>query len=192
MSTRTCKCCGWVYPERHVGITCIVCGQPFEERWCPSCRQLKPASSFDKRYNICKKCRRPIENHATRKRLQKLDDMFKEWVDKVQRVPKDYPTLTEDQWLAACSYFDGCARCHSKDIDTRGFFIGAKLGGRYCDWNIIPLCEKCATTWNLEQSIFRNAERRDYDARSTEYRECLAKIVEYLGGKLDDAAGSTE
>lgn len=84
-------------------------------------------------------------------------------------------------------YFDGCARCHSKDIDARGFFVGAKLGGRYCDWNVIPLCEKCASNWDLEQSMFKYAEIRDHINRSSEYRECMTRIVEYLGGKLDDA-----
>lgn len=116
--------------------------------------------------------------------------MHDAWIAKVQAVPKDYPTLTEAQWLEACQHFDGCARCHNKDIDARGFFIGTKLGGRYCDWNVIPLCEKCASNWDLEQSVFRNAESRDRNNGTTEYSECLAKIVDYLGGKLDDATRS--
>lgn len=110
----------------------------------------------------------------------------------MRKVPKNYPTLTEDQWLAACRYFDGCARCHSDEIDTRGFFISAKLGGRYCDWNVIPLCEKCANAWDLTISVFRNAEHRDHARRTTEHRECMKKIVEYLGGKLDDAIRNEE
>ena len=124
---------------------------------------------------------------ARNNRVQELHRRYDAWLEKVKAVPKDYPTLTEAQWLEACRHFDGCARCYSRDIDTRGFFVGAKLGGRYCDWNVIPLCEKCASNWDLEQSMFRYAEMRDHDKRSTEYRECLAKIVDYLGGKLDVA-----
>lgn len=125
--------------------------------------------------------------------------MFDAWLVKVRSVPKNYPALTEKQWLDACEFFDGCARCHNKVVDSRGLFISAKLGGRYCDWNVVPLCERCANTWDLTQSIFMHVENRDYHARSSEYRDCMEKIIEYLGGKLDDATkfeakatGSTE
>lgn len=192
MNTRTCKLCGWIYPQSHKGRYCKICGQPFEEIWCVSCNQLKPVKDFESLRVVCKKCRRPQLNRSKRAHWQRLDELFYAWLEKVRKVPKDYPTLTEEQWLVACRHFDGCARCHNKIIDTRGFLISAKLGGRYCDWNVIPLCEKCANTWDLEQSIFMNAERRDHAARSTEYRECLAKIVDYLGGKLDDAIRAEE
>lgn len=144
-------------------------------------------TAFEKGRNICKKCRRPYLNAFRDNHVRSLEEAFNEWLDKVKQVPKGYPTLTEAQWLEACMYFDGCARCHNKDIDARGFFVGAKLGGRYCNWNVIPLCEKCASNWDLEQSMFRYAERRDHKYNTTEYRECMAKIVDYLGGKLDDA-----
>lgn len=122
------------------------------------------------------------------KHYAKLDKAYNDWMDKVKRVPAKYPTLTEKQWMEACRYFDGCARCHSKDIDSRGFFIGFEVGGRYCDWNIIPLCERCSKTWALNKNPFLNAERRDRLERSDyEYRENLYNIIEYLGGKLDDA-----
>lgn len=187
MSIRTCKFCGWQYPIDHKGRYCKICGQPFDEVWCVSCKQLKPATKFDVARIVCRKCRRPLKNGYRRVHVQKLDDMHQEWLDKVRRVPKDYPTLTEEQWLDACAYFDGCARCGNKEIDARGFLISPKLGGRYCDWNVIPLCEKCANTWDLELSIFRHAEHRDHVTRANIYRECLKNIVEYLGGKLNEA-----
>lgn len=122
-----------------------------------------------------------------RKRIDALEARFDAWIAKVKQVPAKYPTLTEEQWLEACKFFDGCARCHNEIVDTRGFFIGAKLGGRYCDWNIIPLCERCASRWNLNKSIFVDVLYKDYQARGTEYRECLEKIVQYLEVKLDAA-----
>lgn len=192
MSTRTCKFCGWPYPRSHVGTLCKICGQQFDERYCSVCDSLLPVSSFEVGRSVCKKCRRPQQNESKRRHAKKLDAQFDEWLEKVRSVPKSYPTLTEEQWLAACRHFDGCARCHNKVIDARGFLISAKLGGRYCDWNVIPLCERCANTWDLDFSLFRQAELRDYTKRSHEYRECLAKIVEYLGEKLDEATRTTE
>lgn len=141
--------------------------------------------------NLCKKCFNGINRVSSvksrAKRMEALDKRFDAWLAKVKAVPKTYPTLTEDQWLAACRHFDGCARCHSDTVDTRGFFISATLGGRYCDWNIIPLCERCATRWNLDKSVFAYITRRDNFERTTEYRECLENIVEYLEVKLDAA-----
>lgn len=192
MNTRTCKNCGWVYPSRHVGRSCKICGQPFDEVFCKACKQLLPASAFTKDYNTCKKCMRPYENAYKRNHQNALKEAFNVWLEKVKRVPKSYPTLTEEQWLEACRYFDGCARCGSSDIDARGFFVGARLGGRYCNWNVLPLCEKCANNWDLNQSMFKYAEVRDHENRTSIYRTNMAKIVEYLGGKLDDAIRSKE
>lgn len=142
MSTRTCKNCGWAYPHSFVGNKCIMCGAHFDEVFCAHCKRLLPRSAFASTYLNCKECRRPLGYAAFVKQTNKLHARFDEWIAKVQQVPKDYPALTEAQWLEACRHFDGCARCHSTDIDSRGFFIGASLGGRYCDWNVIPLCEK--------------------------------------------------
>lgn len=192
MSTRICKFCGWEYPHSHIGLACIVCGKPFDEVFCKTCKQLLPASAFQPGRLSCKKCRRPYNNAFWHKHLDELHNAYDAWLEKVRAVPKSYPTLTEEQWLAACRYFDGCARCSSKDIDARGFFVGAKQGGRYCDWNVIPLCERCASNWDLNQSMFRYAEMRDYSNKTTEHREGMKKIVDYLGGKLDDAAGVKE
>ena len=138
-------------------------------------------------------------------------ERFDLWLDKVKRVPKGYPTLTEAQWLEACNFFNGCARCYSDEIDTRGFFVGSELGGRYCDWNVIPLCTKCAKMWQLDRSMFRYAYDKDCmkgdkryiplgdpNARK-EFQTSLENIVKYLEVRLDNAIrihgdpdGSTE
>lgn len=187
MSSRACKLCGWEHPDSYIGRFCTVCGHPLEYITCIECGKVLPVEAFEKARNACKKCRRDTLNASWARREQKHHKRFEEWLEKVRSVPKEYPTLTEEQWLEACRYFDGCARCNSPEIDTRGFFIGYELGGRYCDWNIIPLCEKCAKYWDLTKSVFYYTERRDYANKSTEYRENLEKIVTYLGGKLDAA-----
>lgn len=126
---------------------------------------------------------------------------FDEWLEKVKQVPKDYPTLTEAQWLEACRFFNGCARCASEEIDTRGFFVGRELGGRYCDWNVIPLCAKCAKMWRLDKSMFLYAYHKDSvksDKRyrplgtsdsTREFRDSLEKLVSYLEVRLNNAIG---
>lgn len=128
-----------------------------------------------------------------------MDARFEQWLAKVKQVPKNYPTLTEAQWLEACNFFNGCARCHSDEIDTRGFFIGRELGGRYCDWNIIPLCTKCAKMWQLDKSMFKYAYHKDIvkgDKRyrplgvsdsKTEFQDSLEKLVSYLEVRLNNA-----
>ena len=126
---------------------------------------------------------------------------FDDWIEKVKQVPKDYPTLTEAQWLEACNFFNGCARCSSEEIDTRGFFVGRELGGRYCDWNVIPLCSKCAKMWQLNKSMFVYAYHKDLvkndpryrplgaSSSTREFRDSLDKLVAYLEVRLNNAIG---
>jgi hypothetical protein len=155
------------------------------------CGNVVSGDARVKSTNLCKKCFNSINRVSSlkskAKRIANLESRFDAWLSKVNAVPKNYPTLTEGQWLAACRHFDGCARCHSDDIDTRGFFISATLGGRYCDWNIIPLCERCAKRWNLDKSVFVYVLNRDNIERTDEYRKCLENIIEYLEVKLDAA-----
>lgn len=191
MNTKTCKNCGWVYPITQPGRKCKICGEVFDIIVCSTCGKPTPLERMESGKGTCKACAAAIDRTYVAKRRKLQSDAFDEWLAKVASVPKSYPTLTEDQWLEACRYFNGCARCHSDDIDTRGFFVGAELGGRYCDWNIIPLCEKCASRWNLTANVFINAERHDHTERVGEYRECLMNILDYLGGKLDAALGAT-
>ena len=159
---------------------------------CAVCGAQKPNKDFVPRSNVCKACKLNYKNLYWKLHLMEQDKMFDDWIAKIKQVPKDYPTLTEEQWLEVCMHFGGCARCQSSEVDTRGFFISAKLGGRYCDWNIIPLCEKCAGSWDLDKSVFRYTEKKAYNTKNLSYRDCLEKIITYLGGKLDNAISKTE
>lgn len=195
MSTKTCKRCGWVYPITQPGTCCRVCGEPFEIVACRKCGKVVSGNQL-KPHGLCDTCH-SIRNVANatksgKKRKAKLHQDFEDWVAKAKQVPKNYPTLTEEQWLDACRFFDGCARCYSDTIDTRGFFISRALGGRYCDWNIIPLCERCAKVWDLDRSVFNyTLKKGSQEGRHREYRESLLKIVEYLEVKLDNAVKYT-
>lgn len=206
MSTKTCKSCGWVFPSTQPGKKCLICGTPFDVIVCTICGKALPISEIVPGTCTCVECVRLRNNTLSLKsrhrRYERLDRRFDDWIAKVRRVPTKYPTLTEAQWLEACKHFNGCARCNSDEIDTRGFFIARSLGGRYCDWNIIPLCERCAKIWKLDKSVFTYAIKKDYRKNkssskfhgdgTTEYADNLEKIIEYLEVRLDNALRVSE
>ena len=72
----------------------------------------------------------------------------------ISKVRKPIKTLTEDEWIRACAHFGSCATCGASSIDARGMFIPFKFGGRYAAWNIIPLCDKCATAIKFQHNPF--------------------------------------
>lgn len=198
MNTKTCKRCGWVYPITQPGTKCLICGEPFEMMVCRVCGEVFKAYN-SKSTNRCPSCTTALTNRSYHRHMGRLDDRFTQWLNKVKQVPADYPRLTEEQWLEACRYFDGCARCDSDEIDTRGFFVGRENGGKYCDWNIIPLCTRCAAMWQLDKSMFLytyNKDRVKNDPRyrklgvgtsPTEFQDNLENIIKYLEVKLDNA-----
>lgn len=80
--------------------------------------------------------RRFIEN---KKKIASLK--YSEWLDLTKL---DFKLLSEDDWLKACAYFDGCAICGNDHIEAREFLVGFQEGGRYTAWNIFPMCGRCA------------------------------------------------
>lgn len=191
MNTKTCKHCGWVYPITQPGKRCRMCGEPFEIVVCSRCGKPTPIEDIPQDKGMCRSCINALHQEVISRSNAFYSQVFDDWIAAIASIPKTYPTLTERQWLDACTYFDGCAKCGNKAIDTRGFFIGAELGGRYCDWNIIPLCERCAGSWDIKANVLMATVTRDHKEHSRDYRKRLAKILTYLGGKLDAASGSS-
>lgn len=134
----------------------------------------------------CKECfdKKQIKYYATsRAQLAATkDSLTNDWLYKVKQVPENYPTLTQQQWIEACKYFDGCAFCGEHSIDTRVYFIDFSDGGRYCDWNIIPACEKCALRAKVQKNPFKKI-----NATATYTTPILDKIMQYLEVRLDAA-----
>ena len=180
MPTKTCEKCGWVLDIRDPTSRCPRCKTKFEAGVCRVCGEIKPYYSEER--NVCRDCylyviKKPDDDRrlAARRRA-----VYQEWRDKIAKIPKNYPTLTEAQWLQACAHFDGCACCGSESVDARGYFVPFRDGGRYCDWNIIPMCERCATATRLNGSMFAQGCR---PAR-------LVGILNYLEDKLNAASES--
>lgn len=139
------------------------------------------------------------DGHVARWRLEN-------WLYNMSVASENMHTLTEEEWLEACRYFEGCAYCGSEDISTRGFLIPFKDGGEYAAWNVLPLCDKCGTRSIRQPNIFRtfkarlgygasavsnhipNAPTSYYSARqctSAEEQKFL-KAVRYLMSKMGD------
>jgi hypothetical protein len=165
---------------------CERCGEEStelnERGLCPTCNKKRRVEAEMVLYN---------------KNINITDTQFKDWLDKIKRVPKDYPTLTQEQWLAACKHFDGCAMCDSESIDARGFFIEFKEGGRYCDWNVIPMCDICVSNHKIRTNPFKMMHHRlgikPKSSKETNLEfahnspKRLKKIVDYLQPILEDA-----
>lgn len=137
------------------------------------------------------------EQRRRQKAIEKVEGDFNAWLDMINKVPKDYHTLNNGEWFEACRYFGGCALCDSKEMDSRWFFIPFKVGGRYCNWNVIPVCEKCSTAIKRATNPFRALHPRlgqigSDVARGLEHYhnagKRLDKIVGYLKPKLEAAA----
>ena len=178
MSTRTCEKCGWVVDSRDPSYDCPICKTRFKTGICRIC---KKQVEFYRNRLVCKTCydtvtRKPDASLRVKQRRQQI---YKEWRAKIAKVPKTYPTLTEQQWLEACKYFDGCAVCGAESIDARGYFVTFAEGGRYCDWNILPMCERCATAARTQPNMFLSTDPR--------VRKSLTNIINYLEDKLDAA-----
>lgn len=157
MDTKTCSKCGWVVALHDPSNYCPVCGEPFPIRVCSICGKT---FEYWAKKTMCKECYRKyvdVGNNEAMKRRRIA--MYNEWLEKIHRIPKDYPPLTEEQWMEAVKHFGHCALCKNESIDTRGYFIPFEKGGRYCDWNVIPLCSECATTMKRNLNWFLSRKR---------------------------------
>lgn len=183
MTTKTCEKCGWVLAIQDPKLYCPICGTRFKVGICSKCG--KPVEYYLHNRCVCRYCydtvvRKPGAMQRVRQRRR---DVYDEWLAKIRQIPKDYPTLTEEQWLAAVKHFNGCALCKEPVVDTRQYFIPFKYGGRYCDWNIIPVCDKCA-----ERTGGYKKKVANYNYFLKEPQPIgLMDIVDYLGGKINEA-----
>ena len=199
MSTKTCKNCGWEYPLITPYATCRFCGRAFTEGICSKCGQhstdIIPAT------RLCRECYNKRNGEYCKKRVRSTDDRqksyrrwcaeaderFAAWRDKLSKLK--VTTLTESEWLEACSYFKGCALCDSEQIDARGYFIRFEDGGKYNRCNVIPLCDKCATDLKYQSNPFRQMNPYINRNLATSRGLSLAKLekaAEYLHSKMED------
>lgn len=198
MNTKTCSGCGWVYPIQYNKPKCRFCGTAFEKRVCKDCgtyTKLLPGTA------ICSKCKYRRDIIYTRgdecAHLLKAEKDLHDWLELVRKAK--FNTLTQEEWLRACKHFGKCAMCPSESIDARGFFLPFKMGGRYAAWNIVPVCEFCATelkkhdniflTHNVGIAVARNNITK-YVMRNNYKNDNFLRTVEYLKPLLKEAANN--
>lgn len=188
MNTKTCSKCGWVYPINWPGHTCKFCHTKFTYGLCTVCGEWTDNLNKD---NQCNVCHAKISKAWHQNRRDTAENKHKEWCDMITKIPTPYKTLTEDEWLAACNHFGGCAYCGTDQIDARAMFIQFKHGGRYCAWNIIPMCDKCAKIHTTMDNPFKRMDagiNRCKNSMAVNYKhdlQKLQKIVDYLRSKLE-------
>lgn len=110
---------------------------------------------------------------------------YEVWQEYIAAVPKDYHTLTEEEWNRAVDYFGGlCAFCQENKFVHRGMFMLVDQGGRYCDWNVVPICETCIVKpkdknpFSFMNTV--NAGRKSIAYTRKYNKKKLTKIIEYL------------
>lgn len=178
MTTKTCEKCGWVLAIQDPTTLCPICHTRFNQGICKVCG--KASQFYLKDRSVCRDCFLYVckKSDDDARLTARRRAVYEEWKAKIASVPTDYPTLSEAQWIEACRYFGGCACCDSERIDARGYFVPFNEGGRYCDWNIVPMCERCATAFRKNGNKFM---RR---SRPTDF----AKVLNYLEDKLNAAS----
>lgn len=197
MTGRTCKGCGWVYPSSFNELRCRFCGTAFTERICSSCGELKTMYYEGSLLCVdCKKARLKQYPDYTRDRrskeymareIAKVEARYEAWIKLITAAP--FKPITEEQWLQACRFFEGCALCDSTSIDARGYFIAFKNGGRYVAWNILPMCEKCETDLKVCLNPFRRLDPKFNNSlaqcRGISTKK-LNKAAQYLQDRLEE------
>ena len=194
MNTKTCKKCGWVYPAYTEANCCRFCKEPFTEGTCKICRKFCTNLIGDR--GICPECYREQVNAYSRERsirnyragIIKAEERFRAWIETLNDTKAH--VLTEEEWMEACRYFDGCALCGSHDISTRGYFIRFEDGGRYNACNVIPMCEICATSLKRQPNPFiqmdPNLNRNLAVGRGLSLKN-LNNTASYLQAKIEGA-----
>ena len=183
MAIKKCSKCGWEGAHTYRATLCPVCGTRFVDGPCRVCGEYSKklvngthcVRCYREQYKITE-----VSREWRKRKRRENEATYAEWLAKIKSLPSNYPTLTQEQWLEACRYFNGCAFCGAESIDARVYFIPFKEGGRYCNWNIVPACEKCATRIKLLPNPFAYLER------SSE-RTALQNIAKYLEEKLNAA-----
>lgn len=189
MNTKKCEKCGWVFPITFTERKCRWCGTPFKYDICSECGEFKEIY----RQNKCRECVVMLDckYKAERRFMAKSNATGKlaRWLNSIAKVPKPIRMLTEEEWLEACRYFGKCAICNNDEITTRAFFVPFSMGGRYAAWNIIPMCDHCATEYKKEQNPFIKYNKKllaKYTRLEKRGLEDINKVFEYLERKLKD------
>lgn len=187
MMVRVCKNCGATTETKR--YYCRECGTEFDLWWVACCQKWLPKEQATKSFE-CKVCSRArkvawqkknrARHSATSSRsINRFNALEHARYSKLVEEQKKrmFKPLSEEQWSKACDYFNGCAIC-AKPIEKRALVVPAKEGGRYCVYNVIPLCVECSTKG---VDFFAKLVRCDKSKK-----EAVDKIYDYFREVLDE------
>lgn len=180
-SNLICPKCGREYPWQVPRSNCSTCGTEFTRGVCYVCRVWK-----DKLWHgQCGDCLAVSKAKYYKKTMGDLDDIYNGWIDKVSAVPKPVKLITEEEWDNACRYFKGCALCDEPQIEARILYIPLYQGGSYTKFNVVPVCEKCATSYRVATRQKTNPYRVMWMDRTKATKERFKNIADYLANMLE-------
>jgi hypothetical protein len=111
-------------------------------------------------------------------RKEELETRYNTWKEVIAKLP--FKPISEQEWLAACSHFGGCAICGDDHIETRQYFIPFKDGGKYTAYNVFPMCGKCSTHAKRLLNPFTWFDRYYGKGGLNVTKEAGEKLVAYL------------
>jgi len=171
--------CGWEFPLSYNLGKCRFCKSFIDIHQCSDCGEWKYLNNFyiknnGYKDNICKLCRSVRGNafkqenpewdlqynrryHADRRAA--ANKIYEDWKASTQ-LP--FKPMTEEQWLEACAFFNGCALCGNPHIEARQFFIHFEDGGRYAPWNMYPVCGTCADHKRVTDNPFSWIDKQHF------------------------------
>lgn len=183
---RICPKCGFAMPLMTTKSICPVCKTYWPGgKLCSHCGEF--SEWIHRSDGYCLDCKHMSDRLWRIRKNKNIDKQYKDWLDLMNGIPGPLVTLTEDDWLRVCSYFEGqCSICHEGVIDARMYFVDFKQGGRYTSYNIIPVCEKCATKRRAD--TYQPFRYFDYNFNNYKLQKgTLDKIIKYLSKEIDKA-----
>lgn len=192
-SKHHCRFCGHLLPVQDSEGNLVL------KRKCVKCGDFIPEDSL---YLKCTKCRneeyklayatdgytKEAHSRVKARQAQKYKDSitkrYEDWQARLSKIKTH--TLTEDEWLKACFFFNGCAWCGDEHIEARQYFIAFRHGGSYTACNILPACEKCAIRlYNIPNSFYKfNSIDMDMYRSTKLPKENLQRIIQYLEERM--------
>jgi rubredoxin len=210
-----CQKCGWIYPAAYGLNTCKFCGggvyrdvKP-EPGYCRVCG--KYCENIHKNGNrLCSQCNSKVVEKSQkaqpdyRERRNEINkkmwhtyrataiQKYNDWLEQLNKITTH--SLTEEEWLQACSHFNGCAWCGSESIDARTYFINYSDGGKYNACNVVPACDKCANDIKKNPNPFLRMDREFNESKALlrgQNKHNLQCIVDYLQCKIEEATNES-
>ncbi|MGK2865765.1 MAG: HNH endonuclease [Mycobacterium sp.] len=111
---------------------------------------------------------------------------------RTRRVKAVVNDLTDEQWAALKSAWNGCAYCGAADKPLqRDCVMAISRGGRYTIENVVPACGACnASKCNEEVTGWMRRKRLDERAFLMRYVEIRGTLTELLTAELEASPGA--